>query len=107
MEILGEEPITNVEAREILEKRSEENELKYEQNNALEHLRKFATLDVKKIKKLKEELSKIEKLNEKQVVAICNLLPKDKEDLRVILQKGYNTLKEEEINLILEKANSL
>jgi DNA-directed RNA polymerase subunit F len=51
---------------------------------------------------LVEDLRKIEKLRDKQVIAIANLLPEDKDDLRAILQKDYANLTEDEINLILE-----
>ena len=102
MEILSEQPITDAEANEILEKREKETELKYEQKNALEILRKFSVYPAEKIKKLVEDLRKIEKLRDKQVIAIANLLPEDKDDLRVILQKDYANLTEDEINLILE-----
>jgi DNA-directed RNA polymerase subunit F len=102
MEILSEQPITDAEAREILEKREKEGEMKYEQKNALEILRKFAVHPVEKIKKLVEDLRKIEKLRDKQIIAIANLLPEDKDDLRAILQKEYTNFTEDEINLILE-----
>jgi len=102
MEILSEQPITDAEANEILEKREKETELKYEQKNALDILRKFSVYPTEKIKKLVEDLRKIEKLRDKQVIAIANLLPEDKDDLRAILQKEYANFTEDEINLILE-----
>lgn len=102
MEILAEEPITDAEVKEILEKREKEAELKYEQKNALEILRKFSVLPADRAKKLFEDLRKVEKLRNKQIVAIVNLLPEDKDDLRVILQKEYANFTEDEINLILE-----
>ncbi|MCS7105747.1 MAG: RNA polymerase Rpb4 family protein [Candidatus Aenigmarchaeota archaeon] len=102
MKIIAEETITNVEAKEILEKRAKEIELKYEQKNALEILRKFTKLDVEKVKKLVEELKKIEKLREKQIVEIVNFLPEDKDELRVVLHKEYNSFTPEEIDKILE-----
>jgi DNA-directed RNA polymerase subunit F len=102
MEILSEEPITDAEVKEVLEKREKETELKYEQKNALEILRKFSVLPAEKAKKLATDLKKIEKLRDKQIVAIVNLLPEDKDDLRTILQKEYGSFTEDEINLILE-----
>jgi len=107
MEVVYEEPITNVEAKEILEKRSKETELKYEQNNALEHLRKFTEMDPEKIEKLKSELQKIKKLRPEHIVSICNFLPKNKEELRVVLYKDYNTFTADEITLILDAVKKL
>ncbi|MGC8812343.1 MAG: RNA polymerase Rpb4 family protein [Candidatus Aenigmatarchaeota archaeon] len=102
MKILSEETITNAEAKEILENRAKEIELKYEQKNALEILRKFVKLDAENAKKLAEELKKVEKLREKQIADIINFLPEDKDELRVVLHKEYNSFTQEEIDAILE-----
>ena len=101
MKVLKEELITDAEAREILENREKEGEMGYEQKLALEHLRKFCQSDAKKIKELKEELKKIKKLRNDQVIQICNILPKDKDELRLILRKDFSLLTEDEISLIL------
>jgi DNA-directed RNA polymerase subunit F len=102
MNIISEETITDSEAREILEKREKEGELKYEQKNSIEILRKFAKEDPEKIRGLISELKAMEKLREKQIVAIANFLPEDKEDLRVILHKEYANFTDEEIDKIIE-----
>ena len=52
MNIVSEEIISDLEADDILEKREKEGELKYEQKNALEILRKFKMTDVNKIKNI-------------------------------------------------------
>lgn len=101
MKVLAEEVVTNVEAKEILERREKVGELKYEQKNALDILRKFLRVPPEKIKQLVEDLRKVEKLRERQVVAIANFLPEDKDDLRVILQKEYSIFTNDEIDLIL------
>lgn len=102
MEIKSEELITNAEAKEILENREKEAELKYEQKNALDILRKFVNFQSEKIKNLVNELRKVEKLRDRHIVAIANFLPEDKEDLRVVLHKDYTIFTEDEISLILE-----
>ena len=102
MNVLTEQIITDVEAKEIIEKREKDGELKYEQKNALEILRKFCDTDSEKIKKMVDELKSIEKLREKQIIAIANFLPEDKDDLRAILSKEYTTLTPEETDKILE-----
>ncbi len=108
MEVVNEKIVTDAEAKEILEKREKEIELGYEQKNALEHLRKFVKVDAKKAREAFEELkSKVPKLREKEIVQILNVLPQDQDDLRVILQKDYNLLNDEEVNLILETVKKL
>jgi len=102
MNIMSEKLVTDAEAKKILEKRGKEGELKYEQKNALDELRKFIKIPNEKIEGLTQKLKKIEKLRERQIVIIANFLPQDKDAIRVILQKEYANFKEDEINLILE-----
>lgn len=102
MDIIKEDLIGNSEAKEILSRRSKEVELGYEQKNALEHLKKYTKLNTKKFQNLMKELKKIERLREREIILICNLLPMDKDDLKVILHKDYTNFTEDEIKLILE-----
>jgi len=102
MNILSEEVVPDVEAKTLLENREKEGELRYEQKNALELLRKSVKLDKEKNASLIEELKKVEKLREKQIVTIVNFLPEDRDDLRAVLQKEYSALTNDEINLVLE-----
>ena len=101
MDIINEKIVTDAESKEILEKGKEE-ELKYEQRNALDILKKFADVPSEKINALIESLKKIEKLRDRHLIAIANFLPDDKDDLRAILHKEYSTFTEDELNLILE-----
>ncbi|TAL47211.1 DNA-directed RNA polymerase subunit F [archaeon] len=107
MNIISEQNITDAEAKDILEAREKEGEMKYEQNNAVEVLRKFATYPSDKVKVLVAELMKIEKLRDKQIITIANILPEDKDDLRAILQKEYTNFTEDETNLILETVRKI
>lgn len=102
MEILEEKIVTDSEGKEILEKRSKERDLKFEQKNAYETLNKFITLDSESAGELSAELFKIGKLRDRQIATIVNFLPQDKDDLRAILHKDFATLTEDEANLILD-----
>jgi len=99
---MTEKVVTNSEAMGILEKREKEAELKYEQKNALEVLRKFTKIDPEKIKSIVDELKNIEKLRDKHIVAIANFLPQNRDDLRAILHKEYSSFSEEEVEKIIE-----
>jgi DNA-directed RNA polymerase subunit F len=101
-EILKEMLITNTEAKSILAERKKEIELGYEQKNALDYLKKYDRLTEKRFKELVEKLTEIKKLRERQIILIANLLPQDSEDLRLILEKDYTLLTDEEKNLIFE-----
>lgn len=102
MNIISEELVSDVRAKELLENREKEGELKYEQKNTLEVLKKFIKLDSNKIDELVAELKKIEKLRDRQVISITNFLPEDKDDLRAVLHKDYSSLTDEEIDNVLK-----
>ena len=105
-EILAEKIITNAEAKEILKERKKDIELGYEQKNTLEYLDKYDKLTKKKAEKIIEELSKISKIREKQILSIVNTLPEDIDDLRMLMDKDYTSLSEEEKKLNLEIVKS-
>ena len=105
-EILSENLITNTEAKEILKGRKEEIELGYEQKNSLDYLKKYDKLTKKKAEKIIEELKKIPKLWERQIISIVNILPQDIDDLRLVMEKDYTNLTDDEKKLILETIKS-
>lgn len=102
MEIISEGIVPDSKAKELLESREKDGELKYEQKNTLEVLKKFIKVDLKKVDELMAELKKIEKLRERQIVSIANFLPQDKDDLRAVLHKDYSSLTDEEIDAVLK-----
>jgi DNA-directed RNA polymerase subunit F len=101
MEVKREKIVSWAEAKKILESKSRDKELGYEQKNALEHLRKFSKLTDKKLNEMIEELKKIEKLRERHIVSIVNMLPKDADELRMLLANEIVTLSDEDSKKIL------
>lgn len=101
-EIIKETLMTNTDAKTILTERKKEIELGYEQKNSLDYLKKYDRLTEKKVKELMEKLAEVKKLRERQIILIANLLPQDTDDLRLILEKDYSLLTDEEKSLILE-----
>lgn len=102
MRILEEKVVADAEAKSILERRSGEKDLKFEQRNAHDTLKKFIELEVSDAGKLSKELFKISKLKDRHIASIINFLPQDKDDLRAILHKDFTNLTEDEANLILD-----
>lgn len=107
MRLLREELITNAEAKKAVDSIGKPDDMKYEQKNAYENLKKFAKAEPKQIEALVEELKKMNKLRDRNVVAIANMLPEDTDDLRAILHKEYSNFTTEEINLILENVKKV
>ena len=74
MDIIKEEVTTFAEAKKVLENIAKEKELGYEQNNALEHLKKFSKLSGKKSKELFDALGKITRLKDRHKVGITSFI---------------------------------
>ncbi|MFH0957019.1 MAG: DNA-directed RNA polymerase subunit F [Candidatus Aenigmatarchaeota archaeon] len=102
MEIKSEKIVTSYDARKTLKEREKASELNYEQKNALDYLNRFCSLPEAKVKTLLEKLSKIEKLQDKHVVAIAEMLPQDDEDLRLLFANERTVLEDAEKKQILE-----
>lgn len=101
MKKLSESFVTAAEARHSLEKRNVEN-LTYEQKICLDFLKKYVRMPVEKAKELMKELQKIGRIDARQASMITNLLPKTKEDVKLIFSKERTTLSDAEITKVLE-----
>ena len=102
MKILESNPVSMTEAKEIMIKKGKESELNYEQKLALEHLKKFTKLKKSELKKFSEEINSIIHMNPERFVQIVNILPITADEVRMIFAGERFSLKEEEINKIIE-----
>jgi len=102
MKVIEAKPVSMAEAKEILSSREKKKELSYEQKLALEHLNKFTRLKPEDTKKLSEELAGVLRMSQETLVQILSFLPKNPDELRMIFSREKFSLKEDEINKILE-----
>lgn len=102
MEIIDEKIVSWSEARRILEKKTKEKELGYEQKNALEHLKKYSKMPEKKVNDMIRELGKNERLKDRHVMNIVNHLPKDIDELNILFSNEIITLSEDDKKAILK-----
>lgn len=102
MKVIETKPVTMAEAKDILVRREKAKELGYEQKLAAEHLKKFTKLNPEDAKKFMTELAAIVRMSDETAVQIANLLPKTIDELRMIFAREKFSLKEDEINRILE-----
>jgi len=102
MKVIETKPVSMAEAKEVLASREKKKELSYEQKLALEHLNKFTRLKEEDAKKLAEELAGVLRMSQETLVQILNFLPKNADELRMIFSREKFSLKEDEINKILE-----
>lgn len=101
MEMKSEKIVTSYEAKRILRKREKDSELNYEQKNTLDYLNKFRKKAEKDIQGLIDELGKVEKLQERHVVAIVEMMPRDDDDLRLLFANERIVLEDNEKQQIL------
>ncbi|MEM1689880.1 MAG: RNA polymerase Rpb4 family protein [Candidatus Hadarchaeales archaeon] len=98
--IIRETPITIAEALEILE--GEGDRLEASQRMARDYAQKFAKIDGKTARQIKEELLKLGKLSERQIVMLINLMPKRKEEIELLFAKERVRLEDQDYETILQ-----
>ena len=74
-------------AKEIVAKKVELGELSYENGCALDYLQRFLKIDSKDAEDLMEKLKNLN-LDDKIIVKIVDILPEDREDLKLIFYKS-------------------
>ena len=96
------EPVSESVVKTELEKRkSDEEELAYEQAQALEHAERYIELTPAKMKKLIEDIRKNDKVPVETAIKIAELMPKHVSTLKAILIKDKVELSDEELNAII------
>ena len=106
-EIVDEEFLTVSEAKELLDDieteraLDEERELRYELARAIEHVNRFAVLDVEEAQALVDELKELEKVDEATAYKIVNLLPQNRSELRALYAQERYSLSGDELDEIL------
>ncbi len=100
-DIVEEKYVSLPEVKEILEPIEEKT---IEQKKALRHAKAFSKLKKEKAMELKKELEGLEmrKLKEHHVAKIIDILPKDMEDLKLILEDSVTSFTAEELQKIFE-----
>jgi len=102
MNIIDNRPVTMAEAKDIVLERENDKELSYEQKLASEHLKKFTKLKASEAKKFVGDISEVLRMSSETLVQIVNLIPKTPDELRLIFAREKFSLKEEEVQKILE-----
>ena len=100
--LLDDRDITLSDVKNILAKRKKEGELSYEQKSALDYSSEFGTTKVTSARKMVKELEAIEGIDTQTAVMIADIKPKDKDDLRVIMEKKRFTMSDNDIKKVLD-----
>ncbi len=105
LNIVSEEPICEFELKKELEKiKKKEGELNFRANRTLEHLNEVCKLSLKKGAELKRTLIElnIPRMKDEVVCKIVDLLPRDEEELKSILQTYNLTVSKNNLKSILK-----
>ena len=100
--IIHEEPLTVAEAKELLiemTKRKEEPD--YVQKKALAHAERTAKLPADKAVQLKKELMEMG-IDEEKAIEVVNIMPKTRDEVRVLFSKERRPPETEEVDKIIE-----
>jgi len=105
-EKVDEEYLTIAETKEILEgleleRVDDEREMRYELARAIEHVNRFAELDVEDSRELVDALLELEKVNEKTAYKIADLKPLDRDELRAVYAQERYSLSGDELDEVL------
>ena len=107
-EVREEEYVTTPEAKELLAEvesqraEADEREMRYELARAIEHVNRFAVLDVEGSRELVEELRGIEKVDGATAYKVANLLPADRDELRSVFAQERYSLDGDELDEVLD-----
>ena len=107
-EVREEDYVTTPEAKELLAEVEneraveDEREMRYELARAIEHVNRFAVLDVEGSRELVEELRGIEKVDGATAYKVANLLPADRDELRSVFAQERYSLDGDELDEVLD-----
>lgn len=103
MKIVESRPVSVAEAKKLLEQRSKDAELEYEQAQAADHSDKFSTRTPEAVQKLaKEIMEKSGKLDLEISLKLADICPKQPETLKSILLRKKVDLSDEEAEELLK-----
>lgn len=106
--VLEEELLTVPEAKELLAEieteraGDEDRELRYELARAIDHVNRFAVLDLEESRELVAELEELEYVEEPVAYKVANLLPRTRTELRAVFAQERYALDGEELDTILD-----
>jgi len=106
-EKVSEEYLTMAEAKDILQDierervADEEREMRYELARAVDHVNRFAVLDVEEADQFVDELVELPKVDEATAYKIANLRPRDRDELRALYAQERFSLSGDELDAVL------
>ena len=105
LKILNETPLSTIELKEKIEAIKKRNkELGTKTTKTIEYLKIFASLKKKETEEIKKKILglNIPRLKDRHIIKILDIMPKDIESLKLLFTGENITIKQEDVNKILE-----
>lgn len=102
MEIIDEEPVPAAEARNSLSKKKDEENLSYEQKICMDFLEKNVDIPVTKAREAMKKLQNVGRVKARQAAVLVNIMPEDRDEVRLVFSKETMNLSQDEIDEIIE-----
>ncbi|MBS3171007.1 hypothetical protein J4449_00170 [Candidatus Woesearchaeota archaeon] len=105
IEVLEEIPISLPEVKEAIESiNKKDKSLSPRETKVLDYISKVSNLKIKEFNELKKKLeeSGVERLKEKHIVKLIDIMPKDIDSLKAVFSGDNVILKQEDLKKILE-----
>lgn len=102
MDIVSEDDVNIVDAKQVMEDRKNDKDLIYEQKICMEYLEKVVKMTPAKAKALVDELNQISILKPRYISLIVTMLPDTEEEVEMLFSKERTNLKKEEVKQIVE-----
>ena len=94
--------LTSAEVKELLERElADREELTYDQKLTVSHIDRVKKISLKNVKKILEELEKLERVSDYLAHKLVDVIPKDYEDIDMVYQRERFRLSDEEKDQIL------
>ncbi len=107
IKIKNETPLTYSQVAEkldIVKKNIDQEELGFRTKKAEEFLEVFGKENLKRSEEIKKKLEglEIQRLKERQITNLSNLMPEDEDSVKIILSNDNITLKQEDVQKIVD-----
>jgi len=99
--IIEERPVSLATVKKVLAARAKEGEATYEQRQTTEYVKEFAKTAHKPTEEAVDKIIELG-VDRRQAVKIVDMMPKDRDDLKLIFSKVHYSIKDETAEKVLE-----
>lgn len=102
MKVIDEESVPAAEARNSLSKKKDDENLSYEQKICIDFLGKNVKMNVTDTRDAMKELQEVGRIKPRQAAMLVNILPENRDEVRLVFSKETMNLSQEEMDEIID-----